>query len=122
MKGKATEVNEDRARVEPELEVSPGYDDMTPECFACGESHVGVGSPVYMIVPGMMFPNRSYDIASFVPDPDAKLVTLQMPNGQLAYVTDHSTVKYAHAECIDTLIDEAGNVFEEEEEEEEEDE
>ena len=91
-----------------EIEVEPGYDDITAQCTACGEEHVGVGTEVYLMVPGMLMPSREYDVPVFIPDPDAKIRVLKMPNGTLGFVTDQETTKYSHKECIDQLIEDAG--------------
>lgn len=91
-----------------EIEIEPGYDDITAQCTACGEEHVGVGNDVYLMVPGMLMPSREYDVPVFIPDPDVKISVLKMPNGTLGFVTDQETTKYSHKECVDQLIEDAG--------------
>lgn len=102
-----------------EIEVEPGYDDITAMCTACGEEHVGVGVDVYLMMPGMLMPSREYDVPVFIPDPDVKIRVIQMPNGTLGFVTDQETTKYSHKECIDQLIEEAGNEDDDDDDDEE---
>lgn len=106
-------------------EPSSGFDDITAECHACGEVHVGVGTAVVMAVPGMIFPSMEYDVPVFIPDPDVQIRLLTLPNGMIGLVTDHTKTKYLHEECYTNLIDEvayAAMEAETEDDEEEEDE
>jgi hypothetical protein len=82
------------------------FDSLTPPCNACGEENVGVGVPVVMSIPGMMFINQQYDAPIFIPDTDAQLRIEQLPNGMIGFVTDEKITKYEHKQCYDQLIDE----------------
>jgi len=87
-------------------DTSSSFDTITAPCDACGEENVGVGTPVNMVIPGMLFPSREYDVAIFVPDPDVKLRIVQLPNQALGFITDEEKTKYLHQECYNDLIDE----------------
>lgn len=97
-----------------------GYDDITAPCHACGEDNVGVGTPVMMVIPGMIFPSREYDVPVFIPDPDVKLRIVQFPNGMIGFVTDEEKTKYVHEDCYDQLINEVANIVDDDDEEEDE--
>lgn len=99
-----------------------GYDDITAPCHACGEDNVGVGTPVIMAIPGMIFPSREYDVPVFIPDPDVKFRTVQFPNGMVGFVTDEEKTKYLHEDCYDMMINEVANIVDDDEDDEDEDE
>lgn len=82
------------------------FDEITAPCDACGQENVGVGQPIRMIIPGMLFPSREYDCSVFIPDPDVKIKIVMYPNGTMGFVTDEQITKYAHNECYELLIDE----------------
>lgn len=119
----------DRVSIEEPEASSSGFDDITAPCDACGEENVGVGTPVMMVIPGMIFNNVEYDVPMFVPDPDVKLRIVQLPNGAIGFVTDQEKTKYNHEDCYTKLVDEVayltdgpGDEDDESEEEEEEEE
>jgi len=95
------------------------FHDITAPCDLCGEKNVGVGTPVLMMVPGMIFPSREFDVPMVVPDPDVKMQIVKLPNGQIGFVTDETMTKYAHGECYSDLVDQA--MYAEDEDDEEED-
>jgi len=109
----------ERAQIEEPDSTSTGFDDITAPCDACGEENVGVGTPVMMIIPGMIFNNIEYDVPMFVPDPDVKLRIVQLPNGQLGFVTDHNVTKYTHQDCYTRLVDEVAYMDPDEDENDE---
>jgi hypothetical protein len=98
------------------------WNDITSECACCGERHVGVGVPVTLTIPGMLFPSMEHAVPVFIPDPDAGVDFLRMPNGTLGFITDTHPCKYIHTDCLDDLIEDAAyaNAPDEPEEEDEE--
>lgn len=113
-----------REQIETEEEPSnfEGFDDITAPCDLCGEENVGVGTPVIMMIPGMIFPSREFDVPMFVPDPDAKLQIVKLPNNQLGFVTDETVTKYTHEQCYTDLVEQAMYAEEAEDDEDDEDE
>lgn len=99
--------------------VSTSFDTITPPCDACGEENVGMGAPVMMAIPGMLFPSREYDVPVFVPDPDVQLRIIAMPNGAIGFVTDETKTKYQHEECYQLAIDNLAYDVEDDDDEEE---
>lgn len=97
-----------------------GFDDITAPCHACGEENVGVGTPVVMVIPGMIFPSREYDVPVFIPDPDVKFRTVQFPNGSVGFVTDEEKTKYVHEECYDMMINEVANIVDDDDDDDDE--
>lgn len=94
------------------------YTDITPPCEACGERHVGLGTPVMLVIPGMLFPLVDEAVPVFIADPDVQINFMRMPNGMLGFIVDNVSATYVHAACHDDLIDQAK--FENEPEEPEE--
>jgi len=110
-----------KVEIHPHDEDETTFDDMTPNCHACDTEPVGVATNVYLVLKGMLFPSVEYSVPVFIPDTDAKIQIIQMPNGQLGFVTDQEVTKYMHAECLDQLVDEvAAQWYEDEDEENEE--
>lgn len=103
-----------------EDEAPQNPDDSTAECNACGEEHVGTGTPVFMVVPGMIFPSVEFDEPMFLPDPDVELRIAQLPNGQLGLMTDQNTTLYVHEECYEALVNEKSAQFFDDDDEDEE--
>jgi hypothetical protein len=101
---------------------STSFDDITASCDACGEENVGMGVPVMMAIPGMLFPSREFDAPVFVADPDVKLQIITLPNGMLGFFTDETKTKYLHEECYQLSLDNLAYEVEEDEEEEDEEE
>ncbi len=87
----------------PKIEVK---DDGTPECLACGEKNIGLGSDALLMLRGQWMPYREHDVAAFVVSADTQLHIEQLPNGQLLIIPDvqgHPT-KHAHLACIRDLV------------------
>lgn len=81
-------------------------DDGTPECIACGEHNIGLGSDAVVMLRGRWMPYLQHDVAGFVVDPETAMQIEQLPNGQLLLIPDvhgHPT-KHAHTECIRDLV------------------
>ncbi len=97
-----------RRYTEGDLGPADSADVLTPECFLCGEEHIGVTNDAVLILKGQHFPSTEFDVPVFLLDPDTKLRILELPNGQLALVADtlgHPT-KHAHQECLEMMADE----------------
>lgn len=111
-----------KARPEPEkLKVD---DDGTPECIACGEHNIGLGSDAVVMLRGRWMPYLQHDVAGFVVDPETAMHIEQLPNGQLLLIPDiqgHPT-KHAHTECIRDLVNDLIGYDEDEDEDEDDEE
>lgn len=81
-------------------------DDGTPGCNECGE-HVGINESGALILHGMWMLSPEHGLPVFVLDPDHELMLLQLPNGQLAIVTDtpnppatSGATHHYHEDCL----------------------
>lgn len=87
----------------------PTDDAMTPqECIACGDGPIGVTEDALLILRGQWLPSHEFDTPIFVLDPDTRLQVFELPNGQLALLSDieRGPTVHAHKECFEQLIQE----------------
>jgi hypothetical protein len=84
-------------------------DDTTPGCKICGDEHVGVVQPAYVMLRGcyMVPPSLGHEV--FVLDPELGAEFFKLPNGQHAIILDVNKRKpascIAHEECVALAID-----------------
>lgn len=98
-------------------------DELTPACALCGQHHIGTGDTAVICLQGTWHYSPTYEAPMFVLNPDVVMTIVELPNGQLALVTDveNSThMQHMHDSCLDQLANEV--FFDDEEDEDEEDE
>ena len=76
-----------------------------PLCTYCDQP-ISLLEDAFCLVPGQWMPNRDVGNAMFVLDPDVQVQIMQLPNNQLALVTDAHTAKHAHQECFEQIKNE----------------
>ncbi len=60
----------------------------TPECLMCGTAAIPLMEDAYVLLRGAFLQSKEYDTPIFVLSPDTKMRIIELPNGQLALITD----------------------------------
>lgn len=100
MKGKVSRVAQIHA---------PNYDaarhpenNHLPMCTYCDQP-IHLLDDALCLIPGQWMPNRDMGNAMFVLEPDVQVQIVQLPNGQMALVTDAHSAMHSHQECYEQI-------------------
>lgn len=82
----------------------------TAECILCGEASIDLEEEAYVALRGAFMQSTEFGVPIFVLDPDTKIRVIQLPNGQLALMTDTSEGPTRHMckECLHDIAESIG--------------